>query len=84
MSSARPPRNLPTQTALTEPFSDCSTLPSRIGRANANSVRFSSSNWASESCFETSQSMYFVPAWNTVAPETTAASPRPEMTLPLS
>ena len=33
------PRNLPTQTALTDPLIDCSTLPNRMGREKANSAR---------------------------------------------
>src|SRR3546814_6069006 len=37
--SASSPRKRPTQIALTEPFSDCRTLPPRIGNANTNSVR---------------------------------------------
>src|SRR3546814_17076531 len=37
--SASSPRKPPTQIALTEPFSDCRTLPPRIGNANTNSVR---------------------------------------------
>ena len=37
--SAASPRNLPTQIALTEPLSDCSTLPKRIGSANVSKVR---------------------------------------------
>src|SRR5690606_675354 len=37
--SASSPRKRPTQMALTEPLSDCSTLPPRIGRANTNRVR---------------------------------------------
>jgi len=32
--SAASPRNLPTQMALTDPFSDCAMLPARIGSAN--------------------------------------------------
>ena len=38
-TSAPSPRWRPTQKALTEPLSDCSTLPPRIGSANTNSVR---------------------------------------------
>src|ERR1700722_11578289 len=30
------PRNFPTQMALTEPLTDCSTLPNRMGNENAN------------------------------------------------
>src|SRR5690606_15877697 len=37
--SASSPRKRPTQIALTEPLSDCSTLPPRIGSANTNRVR---------------------------------------------
>ena len=37
--TAAVPRYLPTQTALIEPLTDCSTLPIRIGSANVNSVR---------------------------------------------
>src|SRR5690606_37076785 len=37
--SASSPRKRPTQMALTEPLSDCSTLPPMIGSANTNSVR---------------------------------------------
>jgi hypothetical protein len=36
--SASSPRKRPTHTAFTEPLSDCSTLPPRIGSANRNSV----------------------------------------------
>src|SRR3546814_11716403 len=37
--SASSPRKRPTQIALPETFSDCRTLPPRIGNANTNSVR---------------------------------------------
>ena len=38
-AKAASPRYFPTQTALTEPLTDCSTLPNRIGSANASSER---------------------------------------------
>src|SRR5271165_704025 len=33
------PRNLPTQMAFTEPFTDCSTLPDRMGNEKTNKAR---------------------------------------------
>ncbi len=36
---AASPRYLPTQTAFTDPLTDCSTLPERIGRENASRAR---------------------------------------------
>ncbi len=33
------PRYLPTQTALTDPLTDCSTLPKRMGREKASKAR---------------------------------------------
>ncbi len=37
--SAASPRKRPTQTAFTEPFSDCAMLPARIGRENSRRLR---------------------------------------------
>ena len=37
-TSASSPRKRPTQTAFTEPLSDCSTLPARIGSAKTRRV----------------------------------------------
>jgi hypothetical protein len=37
-ASASSPSRRPTQIALIEPFSDCSTFPARIGRENISSV----------------------------------------------
>ena len=37
-ASAASPRPWPTQIAFTDPLSDCSTLPARIGSENKNNV----------------------------------------------
>jgi hypothetical protein len=38
-AKAASPKYLPTQIEFTEPFTDCRTLPNRIGKENANRAR---------------------------------------------